>query len=802
MENDSDVRMIYPAHIRQDGTVQTVAEHCRSTAALAGEKLRAAGLYSTAYLAGLLHDCGKESELFKDYITAVTAGKDPKTRVIHTFTGVIFILERYHRGDAMSYLTSELIAYAIGAHHGQYDLLSPDGEGGFAHRLNADREGLKYDGAVASFLSDCADISELDALFAAAKAEISAVYGKLLSISNISDEMYFMLGQLARLLLSAVIDGDRRDTAFFCSGMPTPVPGEERADGLWERTLRMVEAKLSEYKADTPINAARSEFSDRCAAFAVNPPGIYTLNLPTGGGKTLCSLRYALKHAAIYGKKRVIFTVPLLSVLEQNADVIRKFVGNDAIITEHHSNAVRPKADGSELLDPYELAVQTWDSPIIITTLVQLLQTLFSGKTQPVRRMSALCDSVVVIDEVQSLPKKTVKLFNAACNLLSRLCNTTFVLCSATQPEFDAVRLPLRYAENREIVPGNGDIFNVFKRTEIKTNFTKYGMSIEELADFSLSLLNGASSLLVVCNTKASAEKLYRQLTANAESGEVLFISAAMCTAHRRDRFSLIKRLLEGKNREKPLICVSTQVLEAGVDLSFERVVRVLAGVDSIAQAAGRCNRGGEFGYICPVYTVKLRADCEELKMLREIKAAQRAAESVLREAPDGADVLSEEFVSKYYRTLFSDPEVSGSFDYPHKFYGGDTKKLFELLAVNKTCMSGKPDGYLLHQAFKTAGGAFEVFDGATDDVVVPYDERARELIADIESEKGSYDVKYLSALSQRAKLYTVGLFRYQADKLSELGLLHKCRDGRFLALDPLAYCDETGLKSDFTYNY
>lgn len=194
-----------------------------------------------------------------------------------------------------------------------------------------------------------------------------------------------------------------------------------------------METKLDQFPQDSPIDRARRAISDQCRQAAQQPGGVFRLNVPTGGGKTLSSLRFALAHARRHRKQRIIFTSPLLSILEQNAAVIRAYIQDDSLILEHHSNLVRTAEDGQKL-DERELLTETWESPIILTTLVQLLNTLFSGKTTAIRRFHSLCGSVIVIDEVQTVPSKMLSLFSLAVNFLAEICGATVVLCPPPSP--------------------------------------------------------------------------------------------------------------------------------------------------------------------------------------------------------------------------------------------------------------------------------------------------------------------------------------------------------------------------------
>ena len=355
------------------------------------------------------------------------------------------------------------------------------------------------------------------------------------------------------------------------------LPDPEDLHRFWTPYRERVEEKLACFPADMPIGKARREISDRCRAMAEEPGGIYRLNVPTGGGKTLTSLRYALAHGEKWGKQRLIFTSPLLSILEQNAAVIRDFVGDDAIVLEHHSNILR--TDTSDDLDQRELAVESWNAPVIITTLVQFLNTLFDGKTTAIRRFQALCNSVIVIDEVQTVPPRMLSMFNQAIDFLAKICGATVVLCSATQPCLEKTAHPIR-GEIRDLVPYDEKLWKPFRRTVITD---AGGKTLEEIGEFAREELEQAQSLLVVCNRKDEAEHLFRALRDSAEMA--CHLSASMCTAHRREALAELKLALEAGRK---CLCVATQVIEAGVDISFHRVIRLAAGMDSVIQAAGR----------------------------------------------------------------------------------------------------------------------------------------------------------------------------------------------------------------------
>ena len=449
---------MYPAHIRETGERQTVREHCRNTAALAANALRPLGLEKSAYLAGLLHDAGKNKKEYEDYLLEAAAGGSVvRGSVNHTFAGVRFLLDRWHCGEGdLSYsdVTAELLAFAIGSHHGLFDCVDPQQHSGFFHRQT--KEGIFYDESRQGFLAEVADEEELERLFHSAVREMTPMLDRLAALSTQADdneadrETAFYIGLLARMLLSAVIEGDRTDTAAFMDDLKPPSFPEDMRP-IWAGRLAFMEKRLSEFPRKSPIDLARRAISDACAAGAARPGGVYRLNVPTGGGKTLASLRFALTHAAKRNCSRIIFTAPLLSILDQNAQVIRDYIGDDTLILEHHSNLAEPK-ETPERLQALELLTASWSAPIIITTLVQLLNTCFSGRTSAIRRFHALCGSVIVIDEVQTVPGKMLTLFNLAGNFLSEVCGATIVLCSATQPCLEAADHPL-HRQPVDLVP-------------------------------------------------------------------------------------------------------------------------------------------------------------------------------------------------------------------------------------------------------------------------------------------------------------------------------------------------------------
>lgn len=785
---------MYPAHIRKeiscDGKVtysfQSVAEHCRNTAKYASEALKAVGLEKTAYLAGLLHDVGKHTLRFVQYIEdAVINEKEVKRgSVNHTFAGVKLILAKHAKyvgANDFQDLTIELIAYAIGAHHGLFDCIKDKDESAFAYRL--EKENIDSEEAIENFYNECASEDEIEKLLLEATDEIKNLADIIVSIDSTENykepEIPFYYSLVCRLLTSAVIDADRKDTMEFEKNEVT-----KQLDLDWSRILANFNSYIENFKTERDIDLARKAISAACAVAAQKPEGVYRLNVPTGGGKTLSSLRYALEHAKKYHKKRMFFVMPLLSIIEQNAQEIRKAVQDDSILLEHHSNVIDDENSDVEELNKRELLIQSWDNPIVITTLVQLLNTMFLGKTSSVRRFASLCNSVIVFDEVQSLPNTMLTLFNLTINFLVKKCHVTVILCSATQPSFENAEHKL-LSEVSDLITLPFETLKVFERVEL---VDKGSMSMEELSDFALEIIRRKKSLLVVCNTKREAKELFESLQAEVNGVIPMYhLSASMCTKHRKMIVESMKIDLSLPD-PKQIVCVATQVIEAGVDISFNCVIRLQAGMDSIVQAAGRCNRNGE-NKLESVYIVNLLG--EKLHRLKEIETAKRATESLLQEVKikkHYTSLNSDAAISFYYKKLYSMMN-KGEQDF---FVPNLHKSLYGLLNQHDVA-----DGYFLAQQLKTAGKYFNVFDNNTVEMIVPYG-KGQDVISELNSEKAMYNLAYAEEAIKQATGYTVTCYQYQIDILKkDAAVIYNDCFGIYILNDSAYYDDKLGLNLD-----
>lgn len=780
----------YYAHIRRNvnGSIekQTLKEHCCNTAEIAEALLKPIGIGKAAYIAGYLHDMGKCKQEFQEYLEKAFNGeKVTKGSVVHTFAGVKYVLSTYHSSESeITRIIAEIIAYAIGAHHGLYDINADGKENGFDYRINA--SGISYEESRNSFFENCLDKDSIDSLMKEAEEELwGTISGKILDLynkekeENADKEIAFHMGLLERLLLSSIIEGDRSDTAAFMTGKPYPL--KKKVD--WEKYLINMEKRLAEFSSGRKIDQARKEISDLCRLFADNKGGVIRLNVPTGGGKTLASLRYALAHAAKYQKQRIIFTIPLLSILEQNAAVIREWVDDDSIVLEHHSNVLRVETNGEDD-GVREALIESWDSPIIITTLVQLLNTMFSGKASSIRRFHSLINSIIVIDEVQTVPLKLLSLFNLTVNFLAEVCNTTVVLCSATQPELALTEHPL-LSDPMEMVPYCKKIWDVFRRTSITDGGC---LSLDEVPGYATRIIDNVKSLLIVCNKKDEAEFVFNKIQ---EKGYVCYhLSASMCMEHRRRTLKNIEDNLEVADIDHPVICVATQVIEAGVDVSFETVIRFAAGMDSIIQAAGRCNRNAENKGISKVYIVRLKD--ENLTKLQDIRKGKDATIRLLyeyRKDPEkySFDMSSQEAIKEYYGFFYKEYDI-GFMNYPMK---GKDCSMFDLLSLNEKYSPPDSDNYYYRQAFKVAGAGFTVFEDDSIDAIVPYGE-GRNIIAQLCSTNNN-DFIETKALIKKASQYSVSIYRYQQKELEKTGGLYWICGNSVAVLADENYDSKTG---------
>lgn len=793
----------YIAHFykeQEDGIlqIQAISDHNFNVASLAAANSPLPDLSTIAWICGILHDAGKYGEEFQDYIRrAINEEEVRRGEVTHSTAGGYFIAQILPKVQPLT----QMIQMAVFLHHGMNDSFSVRNR----TILIEDRLEKKKTAKEIEERYYCyADERELKEKCSKANQEAQKILEEIRRFvktyndkKNRYGNKYFFLGMYERVLFSLLIDADRTDTACFMQKRKLPMQkNSEETTNIWRQSIRHFEKYLEGVTGESRLNTYRREISSKCMETGKTPNSLYRLTVPTGAGKTLSSLRFALYHAEKYCKKHIIYVAPFQSIIDQNSEEIRKAVGRPEIVLEHHCNVIH---EDPEKRKQYELLTENWDSPIIVTTAVQFLNTLFAGSNGNIRRMYRLLNSVIIFDEVQSLPVKITKMYNLAINFLTTFGKSTVVLCSATQPLFDEL------GENGLLPPVNmvNDIdryTQAFKRTEIvdATEGAGAGFAIEDLQDFIWDKAVKSDQILVIVNTKQCAQKLFEELkTQSAERGYLLFhLSTNMCAQNRKE---VLEEIGNGLRKKKKLICVSTQLMEAGIDLSFQCVIRSLAGLDSIIQAAGRCNRHGECenGY---VYIVQMEEEAENINRLIDIRKAQESMRKVLyqfRIQPENFSfsLSSEQAIRLYYQIYMGSRQ--SEMEFPVLVDGVNTS-LLDLLSGNGKLWQGMPEtikskngSLFMRQAFKTAGDLFEVIpeDGKID-IVVGYNEEAKRQIGILENMYITIEEKRQAL--RRIQPYTVGISEILRQRLGN-AITAIC-DGGVLVLSDNYYSKETGV--------
>lgn len=781
---------------------QLLKDHLLDCQKIAESLGRQLNLGHMAGLAALLHDVGKYSSAFQEYIQSAKIDPNSVRRgsVDHSTAGGKLLYDMFHQSTSSPYekMLAELVGNAIISHHSSSlrDYWDPQttAESPFLNRVR-EKPVIEYAQIKSAFFTEVISPIHFKKCVQYAVQELQVLIKQLKDYSSL-----FLIGQF---IYSCVIDADRTNTMLFEQGKAVTWQADGDRTNLFAADYATVVAYLEAKKLDSPttkINQLRAQMALECDQFADRPTGVYQLSIPTGGGKTFSSLRFALKHAAKQHKTRIIYVVPFTTVIEQNAAVTRKALGlpeNDqSHVLEFHSNVVQSQTiagDNENEEQGLELIKDTWDAPIIFTTMVQFLNTFYASGTRSIRRLHNLMNSVVIFDEVQSVPTKCISMFNEVVNFLSNVGQTTAVLCTATQPALDAVRNNLKLSENGEMIQNLPAITEAFKRVDIVDQSQGEEWSLDHLANFVQELAVNKQNILVILNTKSAVKKLYQTLAATnlSEAFKLVHLSTSMCAAHRLRLFSDITKALKNGQR---LICISSQLIEAGVDVSFECVIRSTAGLDSITQAAGRCNRNGEKERQ-NVYVVKIADDDEKLTYLPEIADGQKITlrllqDMVLDKKLYNGELLSPAALRKYFIDFFAKEAIEA--DYPVKH---TNLKLMPLMSnqgqrgsIKRATNEDWP--LMLLNSGQTIAKFFQVIDSVTQTVLVPYAVGA-EFITQL---NGELTTEELDSTLKAAQPYTVNLFTYQITELDKAGLLMPLYNDQILALRSEAYSEEYGV--------
>ena len=766
--------------------IQTLREHSENVAMHCAAICRPFGLENLGRLTGYLHDMGKSAPDVQDHLWNQT-----KEKLNHSAAGMRWIWERTEKSDNYVRLTGQIIALAIGCHHsGRCDYLGIDGSRPWLERMFSKQADLFYHESVTRFFSECCEEIEIRRLIQEAAEEIHTIFLKARTIipkeaseNANKNALFFGLGFIQRFIFSALVDADWSDTASFMNHLPLPsFPSDDTRLATWNLLCDRMEQFTDSLKAERPIDILRREISDQCLVAAQGrPAGIYRLYVPTGGGKTFSGLRFCVQMARRQNAHHLFYFAPYKSITKQNAENIRRALGEEYVL-EHHSDVLFESDEYSDQ-ERWLALSQRWQGvPVICTTMVQLLNTLFAAPRQNVRRLSALAGSVLLLDEIQALPLSQTCLLNLALDTLVRLFDCTVILCTATQPDLDTAPIPLQFADQKDIVPDYQLRFQQFKRTKVIRPMIKGGQSISAIADFVTSLQKDNRSILVVLNTKNVVNKLFDELKPLVSPECRIFcLTTNLCQQHRNDVLDEVdQRLKSGRS----LICISTQLIEAGVDLSFDCVVRDLAGLPSIAQAAGRCNRHGESD--CrPVYLIECAG--ENLDALPEIYDGREITRELLAILPEEADLLSPQVIQLYYQRYYGDPRHQNDMLYPFSVTGHVASTMVDLLSINSQGINASKERQIpcragLYQAFGTAESAFAAIPDETISVLVPYG-RGKELLLELQSAHAN------TALLKDLQPYTISISQSQYRRLGNA--LYFVLDGEALALQENYYDSE-----------
>lgn len=700
--------MEYIAHLNE-GRIQTMKDHLCGTAELAGRFAGRFGKSDWGYACGMLHDIGKYSLAFQDKIK-----NNSDRRVDHSTAGAKACFEK---GGMYSFMS-----YCIAGHHSGLPDYGSSSDPGNAPTLQGRKK---------KHIEDC------DAY----KSEIHIPEIKTLPFDpKNSPDPDFSLSVFIRMLYSCLVDADFLDTEYFMKEGRTQRETGEEPSVLLEKLKKHVAGWLLNEDTET-VNGRRTEILRHCFEWGHKERGIFQLTVPTGGGKTIASLAFALQHAVENQMDRVIYVIPYTSIIEQNAAVFRKILGEQNVLENHYN----VDYESTEELMPMQLASENWDKPVVVTTNVQFFESLFANKSSKCRKLHNIANSVIIFDEAQMLPTDYLKPCIAVMEELAANFRSSIVLCTATQPAlspFFQREMPVT-----ELCPRVEEQFRFFERVTFQNVGT---ISEDEL----IEKLQKEEQALCIVNTKKRAQRLYQKM-----KGEGVFhLSTAMYPKHRRRVLDKIRRLVKDGKR---CILISTSLVEAGVDLDFCTVYRQLAGVDSMIQAAGRCNREGKraaqdsFAYLFQF---------EEKEYVPGQQLQIDVSKMLLSE---GEDISSLHGIEKYFEAL-----------YHFRGESLDKKKIFEEFKDKR-------------YNFAKAAKEFKLIEENTLTVFISREEEAEELLWQIKHQG------YTKSGMRKAGQYCIQLYENDIEKLQGAGMLRPISEDIkdfYELVDSGQYSEEMGL--------
>ena len=715
-----------------------MSEHLRAVGDRAASFAAAFGWAEAARVAGSLHDIGKCSKAFQDYLRQPRVPGGPRGPD-HSTAGALEARAAFPKSPQLGRLLGAVIA---GHHGGLMNITDLD--------ARLDKKIEPYDG----WRKVSAPLPEARALVGRAPAAPSFNKG-------------FEWAFLIRMLFSCLVDADFLETERAV----TKAEGRVVERG-GHAHLENLAARLRDHMASmrgstpTPVNALRAEVLDHCIASAPRPPGLFTLTVPTGGGKTLASLSFALEHALRHGMRRVVYVVPFTSIIEQTASVFRQALGTTDDVLEHHvsfdwDGAKAAREDGGEGPDgiaKLRRAEETWDVPVVVTTAVQFFESLFANRTSRCRKLHNLANAVIVLDEAQTLPLPLLRPCMATLDQLARNYGASVVLCTATQPALriqDGFNHGFEMDADRELAPDPPRLYQALRRVAVERLDGKVEDTV--IAD----RFAEQDQMLCIVNTRGHAQALFDAIRPLPGATH---LTTLMCPRHRR---AVLEGVRQRLRNGAPVRLVATSLIEAGVDVDFPEVWRAVAGLESIAQAAGRCNREGGLGRLGRVVIF----DPADARPLRELEANWQAARQVLRRHDDP---LSPDTVRAYFNELYWQKGDAAM----------DAKGIMRDISDHAGAWTFP---------FETIAEKFRMIEDIAEPVIVPWDKDAETLLARIAgSDRAS------RADLRHVQQYIVGIPRRAREQWFAQGVLQPVRRDLGEALlrfaDLAHYDDATGV--------
>ena len=681
---------------------QLLNEHLEAVGQLAAERAAPFGGQQLAQIAGLLHDLGKYTDEFQRRING------DLIRVDHATRGAMLAVERYGP-------VGRLLAYGIAGHHAGLANGRDPGE------RSTLEERLKGQG--------------LPALLTQWQEEISLPDKSQLQLPPLSlrkERAFFQQAFLARMLFSCLVDADFLDTEAFYNHIeqrPSLRPGQSPTLSDLRAAL---DGYLAGFSADSPVNRIRADILAHVRQRAECPPGLFSLTVPTGGGKTLASLAFALDHAIRHGLRRVIYVIPFTSIVEQNAAVFRRALGvlGEQAVLEHHSAFSDDRSKDRQARDKLRLAMENWDMPIIVTTAVQFFESLYADRPARCRKLHNIAGSVIILDEAQTMPLKLLRPCVAAIDELALNYGCSPVLCTATQPALQAPQFKGGLQDVRELAPNPALLFQQLARVQVR--------QVGILSDAALQQqMAGREQVLCIVNNRRHARALYESM---ADQDGARHLTTLMCARHRSQVLAEVRqRLRDGL----PCRLVATSLIEAGVDVDFPCVLRAEAGLDSIAQAAGRCNREGRRALEASEVLV-FQTENPDWKAPDELLQFAQAAREVLRNTT--GDPLAPEAITRYFQKLY--------------WQKGEREldKADLLAQIENKRLEGIP--------FEMLAREFRMIDSVQCPVIIPFDDIARDALRALEFAEGCGE------LARQLQPYIVQLPRQGYNALLQCGAI------------------------------